>query len=49
VQLKALEMTTLRVLANENRALSQRKPNPASSVLKIRGHGAPAGDQRAAM
>ena len=37
VQLKALEMTTLRVLADENRALSQRKPNPASSVLKIRG------------
>jgi len=37
VQLKALEMTTLRVLADENRQLSQRKPNPASSVLKIRG------------
>jgi pimeloyl-CoA dehydrogenase large subunit len=37
VQLKALEMTTLRVLADENKALSQRKPNPASSVLKIRG------------
>jgi len=37
VQLKALEMTTLRVLAEENKALSQRKPNPASSVLKIRG------------
>ncbi|MBL8384612.1 MAG: acyl-CoA dehydrogenase family protein [Burkholderiales bacterium] len=37
VQLKALEMTTLRVLADENRALKERKPNPASSVLKIRG------------
>lgn len=37
VQLKTLEMTTLRVLADENRALSQRKPNPASSILKIRG------------
>jgi pimeloyl-CoA dehydrogenase large subunit len=37
VQLKALEMTTLRVLADENRALKEKKPNPASSVLKIRG------------
>jgi len=37
VQLKALEMTTLRVLANENRRLADRKPDPASSVLKIRG------------
>ena len=37
VQLKALEMTTLRVLADENRVLKERKPNPASSVLKIRG------------
>ncbi|UCI31912.1 acyl-CoA dehydrogenase family protein [Mesorhizobium sp. B4-1-4] len=37
VQLKALEMTTLRVLAEENRVLSQKRPNPASSVLKIRG------------
>ena len=37
VQLKALEMTTLRVLADENRSLKDRKPNPASSVLKIRG------------
>jgi len=37
VQLKALEMTTLRVLADENRALKDKKPNPASSVLKIRG------------
>ena len=37
VQLKALEMTTMRVLADENRQLSERKPNPASSVLKIRG------------
>ena len=37
VQLKALEMTTLRVLADENKQLKNRKPNPASSVLKIRG------------
>jgi alkylation response protein AidB-like acyl-CoA dehydrogenase len=37
VQLKALEITTMRVLADENRRLSERKPNPASSVLKIRG------------
>lgn len=37
VQLKALEMTTLRVLADENKQLKDRKPNPASSVLKIRG------------
>ncbi|MFN0164380.1 MAG: acyl-CoA dehydrogenase family protein [Burkholderiales bacterium] len=36
-QLKTLEMTTLRVLADENRQLKGRKPNPASSVLKIRG------------
>ena len=37
VELKALEITTLRVLADENRQLKERKPNPASSVLKIRG------------
>jgi pimeloyl-CoA dehydrogenase large subunit len=37
VQLKALEMTTLRVLANENKRLGEGKPDPASSVLKIRG------------
>ena len=37
VQLKALEITTLRVLADENRQLKERRPNPASSVLKIRG------------
>ncbi len=37
VELKALEMTTLRVLADENKQLKERKPNPASSVLKIRG------------
>jgi alkylation response protein AidB-like acyl-CoA dehydrogenase len=37
VQLMALEMTTLRVLADENRQLKARRPNPASSVLKIRG------------
>ena len=36
-QLKALEMTTLRVLANENKRLAEGKPDPASSVLKIRG------------
>jgi pimeloyl-CoA dehydrogenase large subunit len=37
VQLKALEMTTLRVIATEQKNLGQRKPNPASSILKIRG------------
>ena len=36
-QLKALELTTLRVLATEQKNLGQRKPNPASSILKIRG------------
>jgi pimeloyl-CoA dehydrogenase large subunit len=37
VELKALEMTTLRVIASEQKNLGQRKPNPASSILKIRG------------
>ena len=39
VELKALEMTQLRILA-EDRARSERgdtKPNPASSILKIKG------------
>jgi alkylation response protein AidB-like acyl-CoA dehydrogenase len=30
-------MTTLRVIAAEQKNLGQRKPNPASSILKIRG------------
>ncbi|MET3524026.1 acyl-CoA dehydrogenase family protein [Mesorhizobium abyssinicae] len=37
VQLKALEMTTMRVLAEDKVDITKRKPNPASSVLKIRG------------
>ena len=35
VQLKALEMTTLRVVAKA--ASGDRKPDPASSILKVRG------------
>ncbi|MCO5089547.1 acyl-CoA dehydrogenase family protein [Bosea sp. (in: a-proteobacteria)] len=37
VQLKALEMTTMRVLAEDRVDIALRKPNPGSSVLKIRG------------
>lgn len=37
VQLKALEITTLRVLAEDASDPATRTPNPASSVLKIRG------------
>ena len=36
VQLKALEMTQLRVVADERRQV-KGKPNPASSILKIKG------------
>jgi len=36
VQLKALEMTQLRVVAEDRRG-QQGKPNPASSILKIKG------------
>ena len=36
VELKALEMTQMRVIAGE-RAAEKGKPNPASSVLKIKG------------
>ena len=36
VELKALEMTQLRVVAEDRRA-SKGKPNPASSILKIKG------------
>jgi pimeloyl-CoA dehydrogenase large subunit len=36
VELKALEMTQLRVVADERRA-AKGKPNPASSILKIKG------------
>ncbi len=37
VQLKALEITTMRVLAEEARHHGRGKPHPASSILKIRG------------
>ncbi len=37
VKLKALEITTMRVLAEEGRHQGQGKPHPASSILKIRG------------
>jgi pimeloyl-CoA dehydrogenase large subunit len=37
VELKALEMTQLRVVADERRAARGGKPNPASSILKIKG------------
>jgi pimeloyl-CoA dehydrogenase large subunit len=37
IALKALEITQLRVLSDEARGTSNGKPNPASSVLKIRG------------
>ncbi|HSU06798.1 MAG TPA: pimeloyl-CoA dehydrogenase large subunit [Acetobacteraceae bacterium] len=36
VELKALEMTQLRVVADE-RKREKRKPNPASSILKLKG------------
>jgi pimeloyl-CoA dehydrogenase large subunit len=36
VELKALEMTQLRVVADERR-LERGKPNPASSILKLKG------------
>ena len=36
VELKALEMTQLRVLAEDSRRKSNQ-PNPASSILKIKG------------
>ena len=40
VELKALEMTQLRVVADERRRMEQHgrgKPNPASSILKLKG------------
>lgn len=37
VELKALEMTQLRVLSDEKKAGHSGKPNPASSILKIKG------------
>jgi alkylation response protein AidB-like acyl-CoA dehydrogenase len=36
IELKALELTQLRVVADENKH-GKGKPNPASSVLKIKG------------
>ena len=47
VELKALEMTQLRVVAAE-RQREKGKPDPASSILKIKGSRDPAGDDRAA-
>ena len=37
IALKALEITQLRVLSDESKGKNRDKPNPASSVLKIRG------------
>ncbi|MBP0446416.1 acyl-CoA dehydrogenase family protein [Roseomonas sp. SSH11] len=37
VELKALEMTVMRVVAAEARRTGERKPDPASSILKVRG------------
>lgn len=37
IALKALEITQLRVLSDEAKGKNKGKPNPASSVLKIRG------------
>jgi pimeloyl-CoA dehydrogenase large subunit len=37
VELKALEMTQLRILSEEGKAGRTGKPNPASSILKIKG------------
>jgi pimeloyl-CoA dehydrogenase large subunit len=37
VELKALEITTMRVVAAEQKALGERKPDPASSLLKVKG------------
>jgi pimeloyl-CoA dehydrogenase large subunit len=37
VELKALEMTQLRVVSDERKSGRKGKPNPASSILKIKG------------
>ncbi|MCX8132834.1 MAG: acyl-CoA dehydrogenase family protein [Roseococcus sp.] len=37
VELKALEMTVMRVIANETKRAGTGKPDPATSVLKIKG------------
>ena len=37
VELKALEMTQLRVIADERRRGDSGRPNPASSILKLKG------------
>ena len=37
VELKALEMTVMRVIANETKRAGSGKPDPATSVLKIKG------------
>ncbi len=47
VELKALEITQLRVVAAE-RSRTDNRPDPASSILKIKGHRDPAGNDRTA-
>ncbi|HMQ58200.1 MAG TPA: pimeloyl-CoA dehydrogenase large subunit [Rhizobiaceae bacterium] len=37
IDLKALEITQMRVIANEHKYAAQGRPDPASSILKIRG------------
>jgi pimeloyl-CoA dehydrogenase large subunit len=37
VELKALEMTQLRVVADDRKRTDKGKPNPASSILKLKG------------
>jgi pimeloyl-CoA dehydrogenase large subunit len=37
IELKALEMTVMRVIANETKRAGTGKPDPATSVLKIKG------------
>ena len=37
IELKALEITTMRVVAEEQKRLGQGKPDPASSILKVKG------------
>ncbi len=37
IELKALEMTQLRVVADEHKQERRGKPNPASSILKLKG------------
>jgi pimeloyl-CoA dehydrogenase large subunit len=45
IELKALELTQLRVFADEGKH-GKGKPNPASSMLKVKGYGNPADHHR---